>query len=96
MPVGDELLGRVSTASAARIDGQGPPPTAAARRPIAGRAARSRCSARASRDRVTLGVRALDALVPCGRGQRLGIFAGSGVGKSSLLGHDRPLDDAPT
>jgi flagellum-specific ATP synthase len=31
-------------------------------------------------------VRALDALVPCGRGQRLGIFAGSGVGKSSLMG----------
>jgi flagellum-specific ATP synthase len=38
------------------------------------------------RERVALGVRALDALVPCGRGQRLGIFAGSGVGKSSLLG----------
>ena len=37
-------------------------------------------------DRVSLGVRALDAMVPCGRGQRLGIFAGSGVGKSSLLG----------
>jgi len=32
-----------------------------------------------------LGVRALDALVPCGRGQRIGIMAGSGVGKSSLL-----------
>ena len=31
-------------------------------------------------------MRALDALVPCGRGQRLGIFAGSGVGKSTLLG----------
>ncbi len=38
------------------------------------------------RERVGLGVRALDGLVPCGRGQRLGIFAGSGVGKSSLLG----------
>ena len=32
-----------------------------------------------------LGVRALDSLVPCGRGQRIGIMAGSGVGKSSLL-----------
>ena len=32
-----------------------------------------------------LGVRALDALTPCGRGQRIGIMAGSGVGKSSLL-----------
>jgi flagellum-specific ATP synthase len=34
---------------------------------------------------LSLGVRAMDALIPCGRGQRLGIFAGSGVGKSSLL-----------
>ena len=32
-----------------------------------------------------LGVRVLDGLIPCGKGQRLGIFAGSGVGKSSLM-----------
>ena len=42
-----------------------------------------------SRHRVTeplpLGVRVLDTMTPCGRGQRMGIFAGSGVGKSSLL-----------
>jgi flagellum-specific ATP synthase len=36
--------------------------------------------------RMPTGVRAIDALLPLGRGQRMGIFAGSGVGKSSLLG----------
>ncbi len=35
---------------------------------------------------VQLGIRAIDGLLTCGKGQRLGIFAGSGVGKSTLLG----------
>ena len=42
-----------------------------------------------------LGVRVLDTLVPCGRGQRIGIFAGSGVGKSSLLSMIARGTDAP-
>ena len=32
------------------------------------------------------GIRAIDSLLPCGKGQRIGIFGGSGVGKSTLLG----------
>lgn len=38
------------------------------------------------RDVLSTGVRAIDALLTCGRGQRIGIFSGSGVGKSTLLG----------
>ncbi|MGR3292811.1 MAG: FliI/YscN family ATPase [Candidatus Scalindua sp.] len=37
-------------------------------------------------DPISTGVRAIDSLLTCGKGQRLGIFAGSGVGKSTLLG----------
>lgn len=37
-------------------------------------------------ERFRTGIKALDTFIPCGRGQRLGIFAGSGVGKSTLLG----------
>ena len=82
--VGDDLLGRV-------IDGLGNPldgmPVAAGGRPRSTAAAPPDALSRPRiEERVDLGVRALDALVPCGRGQRLGIFAGSGVGKSSLLG----------
>jgi flagellum-specific ATP synthase len=84
VPVGDELLGRV-------IDGLGRPIDDLDRElPSGARSTQASPPAALSRPRITervsLGVRALDALVPCGRGQRLGIFAGSGVGKSSLLG----------
>jgi flagellum-specific ATP synthase len=37
-------------------------------------------------ERLTTGIRAIDGLLPCGKGQRIGIFGGSGVGKSTLLG----------
>ena len=37
-------------------------------------------------ERLVTGIRAIDALLPCGKGQRIGIFGGSGVGKSTLLG----------
>jgi flagellum-specific ATP synthase len=43
---------------------------------------------------LTTGVRSIDALLTCGRGQRLGIFAGSGVGKSVLLGMMSRYTDA--
>jgi flagellum-specific ATP synthase len=84
VPIGHGLLGRVLDGLGNPIDG-GPPLDGLARRPIVGSPPSPLERPRIT-DRVTLGVRALDSLVPCGRGQRLGIFAGSGVGKSSLLG----------
>jgi flagellum-specific ATP synthase len=82
--VGDGLLGRVLDSLGTPIDGGEP---IEARRAMSTMAAPPDPMRRpAITDRVALGVRALDTLVPCGRGQRLGIFAGSGVGKSSLLG----------
>src|SRR5205814_5758492 len=82
--VGDGLLGRIVDGLGRPLDGRRAPEPQAeyplygermnplARRPI--------------REPLDLGVRALNALLTCGRGQRLGIFAGSGVGKSALLG----------
>src|SRR5213075_1126301 len=83
--VGQELLGRVVDALGQPMDGLDDLPL-----PIGSRSTVASPPAPLSRppisERLSLGVRALDALVPCGRGQRLGIFAGSGVGKSSLMG----------
>ncbi|SFC32842.1 flagellum-specific ATP synthase [Nocardioides terrae] len=81
--VGDELLGRVLDGLGRPIDGGEP----IDHLPQVGvdLAAPSAYTRPRIQTPLPLGVRALDALVPCGRGQRIGIMAGSGVGKSSLL-----------
>ena len=83
VPTGAALLGRVLDGLGRPIDGKGP---------LTGATRVSLDHAPPSimgRDRIDsalpLGVRALDTLVSVGRGQRVGLFAGSGVGKSSLL-----------
>jgi flagellum-specific ATP synthase len=84
IPAGDGMLGRIVDGLGRPIDSGGAPRNATPRSSVASppdSLTRPRIT-----DRIGLGVRALDTLVPCGRGQRLGIFAGSGVGKSSLLG----------
>lgn len=84
VPIGPQLLGRVIDALGRPID-RLPLPEGMARIRVDG-------SVPSSLDRPTIrepmetGVRAIDAMLTCGVGQRLGIFAGSGVGKSSLLG----------
>ena len=82
--VGDALLGRVLDAEGNPLDG-GTPPVTDESRPLFGRA-----PSPLDRDRVVeplaTGVRAIDAFHTCGRGQRIGLFSGSGVGKSVLLG----------
>jgi flagellum-specific ATP synthase len=82
--VGEALLGRVIDACGDPIDGAGPvrasetwpfdhsPPGAMERVNID--------------EALGCGIRAIDSFVTCGRGQRLGIFGGSGVGKSTLMG----------
>ncbi|MEP7281874.1 MAG: FliI/YscN family ATPase, partial [Rubrivivax sp.] len=84
LPMGDGLLGRVVDAHGAPMDRGGPLANVASepmlRRPIN---AMDRDPIRTPLD---TGVRAINALLTVGRGQRLGLFAGTGVGKSVLLG----------
>lgn len=84
VPVGPGLVGRVLDGLGRPLDGQGPVRAATAypvRRSAPSPLERGRIVAPLS-----VGVRAIDAILTCGRGQRLGIFSGSGVGKSTLLG----------
>ncbi|HMM55183.1 MAG TPA: flagellar protein export ATPase FliI [Candidatus Desulfobacillus sp.] len=84
LPVGEELLGRVLDGSGRPLDGDGALNTRHARslqsRPFN---PLQRAPIQTSLD---VGIRAINAMLTVGRGQRLGLFAGSGVGKSVLLG----------
>ena len=84
LPVGDGLLGRVVDSQGQPMDRKGPlvgvHDEPVARRPIN---AMDRDPVRLALD---TGVRAINAMLTVGRGQRLGLFAGTGVGKSVLLG----------
>ncbi|MDR1129086.1 MAG: FliI/YscN family ATPase [Treponema sp.] len=84
VPVSQELLGRVLDCRGRPADGKGD--IAARQKYPALAAAPDPLTRRPIRDRISTGVRAIDGLLTAGRGQRLGIFAGSGVGKSTLLG----------
>jgi flagellum-specific ATP synthase len=81
--VGEQLLGRVLDGLGRPVDG-GPGLEGLEQSSVTGIPPHALRRARVDQP-LALGVRALDTLVPVGRGQRLGIFAGSGVGKSSLL-----------
>ena len=84
VPVGESCLGRIFDGLGRPIDNGGP---------LVGTALRAVHASPPdplTRERVNqplvTGIRAIDGLLTCGRGQRIGIFAGSGVGKSTLLG----------
>ena len=84
VPVGEHLLGRVIDGLGKPLDGRGPllsqvsyPLYAPALNP---------CTRKTISEPVDVGIRAINGLLTLGKGQRVGIFAGSGVGKSTLMG----------
>jgi flagellum-specific ATP synthase len=82
--VGPQLMGRVIDGFGAALDGR-PPPVLAQWSDLHAPATNPMDRPRIARMLET-GVRAIDVFLTLGQGQRMGIFAGSGVGKSSLLG----------
>jgi flagellum-specific ATP synthase len=84
VPVGPELKGRVIDALGAPMDDLGPLRTCRSA-PILNKPPNPLTRQRI-KNLFETGVKALDSFMTCGQGQRLGIFAGSGVGKSTLLG----------
>ncbi|HEX3026308.1 MAG TPA: flagellar protein export ATPase FliI [Clostridia bacterium] len=84
IPVGNGLIGRIIDGTGEPIDDKGPI-KADNFYVVDGNPSNPLFRPRINKP-ISLGVRALDGLLTCGRGQRIGIFAGSGVGKSTLLG----------
>jgi len=84
LPMGEALLGRVVDPNGRPLDRLGPL-EAVALRPLARRPINAMERAKVA-EPLDVGVRAINALATVGRGQRMGLFAGSGVGKSVLLG----------
>nr|WP_239024299.1 flagellar protein export ATPase FliI [Ramlibacter humi] len=84
LPMGDALLGRVVDPAGNPLDG-GTPLFGARAEPLA-REPINAMDRDPVREPLDVGVRAINALLTVGRGQRLGLFAGSGVGKSVLMG----------
>ena len=84
VPVGEHLLGRVLDGAGHALDGKGPI-HADERVPLTGRAINP-LTRSPIREPLDVGVAAINAFLSVGRGQRMGLFAGSGVGKSVLLG----------
>jgi flagellum-specific ATP synthase len=82
--VGPALLGRVLDASGHPLDGKGPVRCERGV-PLMGRSINP-LARKPIREPLDVGVRAINSLLTVGRGQRMGLFAGSGVGKSVLLG----------
>lgn len=84
IPVGEALLGRIVDAMAQPLDGLGPI-QAQAWYSVKGTPSNPFERPRIT-DKLCLGIKAIDGLNTVGKGQRMGIFAGSGVGKSTLMG----------
>ncbi|MCX7679547.1 MAG: flagellar protein export ATPase FliI [Spirochaetes bacterium] len=92
VPVGEELLGRVLSGTGIPIDGKGPIYTKKQypvdRKPI------NPLERVPITQPLSVGIRAIDGLLTVGRGQRMGIFSGSGIGKSTLIAMMARFTDA--
>ncbi|MBI4557748.1 MAG: FliI/YscN family ATPase [Candidatus Hydrogenedentes bacterium] len=82
--IGRDLLGRVIGSTGAPLDGH-PMPRGVAEIPLSSAPPRP-LERRLISEPLATGIRAIDACITCGKGQRVGILSGSGIGKSKLLG----------